>query len=94
METTETARHVAYLAPELGAVSSTFVYREIAALRARGFRVSLFSTRRPSDHVMSAEAKPFADETTYLYEASVGAVLLGVSRFKFRHPIRYIAVVT
>ena len=57
---------ISYLAPEFGALSSTFVYREIAELRERGYSVQILSTRRPADSVISAEAVPFVYETEYL----------------------------
>lgn len=40
--------HIAYLGPEIPALSATFVYREIIGLRERGHRVSVFSVKKPA----------------------------------------------
>ena len=41
--------HLAYAVNTFPALSETFVAREVTALRARGFRVSVYTFRRPSD---------------------------------------------
>jgi len=80
---------VAYLAPEFGAVTSTFVYREIEALEALGAHVDTYSTRRPADRVVSAEAVPLVERTTYLYDIPKARVLLDVAIVKATSPLCY-----
>ena len=66
---------IAYIAPELGTLTSTFVYREVEALRKRGYEVVPFSTLRPREKVVSEEARRVVDETDYLYDRSRGRIL-------------------
>jgi glycosyltransferase involved in cell wall biosynthesis len=72
----------------MGALTSTFIYREIQALRDQGVLISSFSTRRPAETVISAEARPFVDETVYLNEQGAGAALGGLFFHGLRHPIQ------
>lgn len=71
--------HVAYIAPELGALTSTFVYREIEALRRRGVAVSTFSTRRPAGGAASEEARALVEATVYLYDTPKLGVMKAVA---------------
>lgn len=66
---------IAYIAPELGTLTSTFVYREVEALRKRGYEVATFSTMRPMERVVSEEAKRVVAETDYLYDRSRGRIV-------------------
>lgn len=68
--------NIAYIAPELGTLTSTFVYREIEALRKRGYTVATFSTLRPQERVVSEEARKLLSETDYLYDRSRRRVVL------------------
>lgn len=80
--------NIAYLAPELGALTSTFIYREVGALRKRGVTIALFSTSRPSDSQISEEALAIVEETCYLYDAPVHNIAAGAARHLIRHPLR------
>ncbi|MDX9971890.1 MAG: glycosyltransferase [FCB group bacterium] len=90
----ESQLNVAYLAPEFGAVTSTFIYREIEALESLGARVDTYSTRRPSESLVSAEAVPLIERTTYLYDLSKSQVLLDAGAMKFGSPLRYFQTAT
>ncbi len=81
---------VAYMAPQIGVLSATFVYRDVEGLRARGAEVSLFSLRRPRQAVTSAEADGFIRETCYLYDLGAGAVLRAAARRLLRCPRRFL----
>lgn len=59
---------IAYLAPEIPALSATFVYEEILGLERRGFKIVSFSVRRPA-HPANAQAA-LAARTINLYEAT------------------------
>ena len=84
---------VAYLVPDLGAVSSTFLYREIGALRDQGVEVVTFSTRRPgADATTSAEARSYVDETFYLADYGVTQVLRCAALALARQPTRFVRV--
>ena len=84
------ASHVAYLAPSLGAVTSTFIYREIEAVRARGIEVATFSTRRPSGEVISAEAEELVANTTFLYELPRSEIVIDALTMAIRRPLRFL----
>lgn len=86
------ALHIAYLAPELGAVTSTFVHREIRQLRRFGITVTCFSTHHPKDCVVSDEAEPFLSETTFLYKASLLHMAQSTLRQLARGPAHFMRV--
>jgi glycosyltransferase involved in cell wall biosynthesis len=58
---------ISYLAPELPALSATFIYEELLGLEERGFRVLPISIRRPSAAAVGQEE--LAGRTLYLYES-------------------------
>lgn len=60
---------VAYLAPEIPALSATFVYEELLALERRGVAVLPFSVHRPSAAAPGHEA--LARRTRVLYDGGV-----------------------
>ncbi|MFO7974400.1 MAG: glycosyltransferase family 4 protein [Candidatus Hydrogenedentota bacterium] len=81
--------NIAYLAPELGALTSTFIYREVQALQKRGISIRLFSTTRPDEGQVSHEARSIIDETTYLYDARLLTILAGALNCLAHHPLRF-----
>lgn len=81
-------QRVAYIASELGALSGTFVYREIRELRRQGTEVVCFGTRRPDDPVRSEEAEAVVAETTYLYDSSKRRLAWDAASYATRHPLR------
>ncbi|RME43073.1 MAG: hypothetical protein D6796_13555, partial [Caldilineae bacterium] len=64
---TPPAATIAYIAQMLPNLHATFIYREIFALRKRGFRLLPLSVRRPDPRQLSAEAKPLLAETRYIF---------------------------
>ena len=56
---------IAYLAPEIPALSATFVYEEINALRSLGVQVFSFSVRKPV--AMAKDENYLIENTEYLY---------------------------
>lgn len=82
---------VAYMAPQIGVLSGTFVYRDIEGLRAQGAAVRVFSMRRPAQAVTSAEAEAFIRETAYLYDHGPAAVLAAAARQFRRRPGRFLS---
>lgn len=61
-------RSVAYLAPEIPALSATFVYEEIHALERRGIHVVPFSVHVPSNPAEGQDA--LASRVTVLYQGN------------------------
>ncbi len=80
---------IAYIAPQIGALSTTFVYRDIEGLRAQGLEVAVFSVQRPDESVLSEEARPFIGETQYLYDHGTAAFLAAALRQAFHRPGRF-----
>ncbi len=64
------------MAPEIPALSATFVYEEILALERRGYRIAPFSVRYPAH--LAADQTELASRVTYLYEfPKLGIIFLG-----------------
>jgi colanic acid/amylovoran biosynthesis glycosyltransferase len=56
---------IAYLGPEIPALSATFVYEEILALSSRGLRTTIFSVHKPTSIAVGHE--DLMNRTHYLY---------------------------
>lgn len=80
---------MAYIAPQIGVLSGTFVYRDIEGLRAQGMEVTVFSVSRPDQSVLSEEARPFIEEAQYLYDQGAAAFLAAALRQAFHRPGRF-----
>lgn len=85
-------RVIAYLAPEVPALSATFVYQEIIELKKQNVDVKSVSIHRPKDTALSEELKMLESETFYLYEQSSFKVLLNNIYLFVSNPFRYISV--
>lgn len=66
---------IAYLAPEIPALSATFVYEELLALERRGFRIKPISVRPPA--APASDQKELAARVTNLYGGSRVKLVLG-----------------
>lgn len=82
-------RPIAYLTLEYGALTSTFVYREVQALRERGMPVVTASVHRPRDQVISGEARSELDATFFLYARPKTARAAAVARMARRRPAAF-----
>ena len=84
---------MAYLAPEIPALSATFVYKEILALEALGTEVVSFSVHRP--HVIASESEldSLKKNVHYLYELSFLAGIFANFNLLFKHPFNYIKTI-
>lgn len=65
MNTNSTKQVIGYLSPALPALSETFVYEELLALRDRGVEVVPFSVRKPE--LIASAQLALADQTINLY---------------------------
>lgn len=72
--TTSPSPVIGYLAPELPALSATFVHEELLGLERRGFRVQPFTVRRPAAPAPGQEA--LAARTQVLYDRGAPAMVL------------------
>ncbi len=82
---------IAYLAPEIPALSATFVYHEILALRDKGFDVLPVSVHPPSSPATEECASLLAAETIQLYPQGAVSFLTAAVFMKVRHPLRYLS---
>lgn len=80
---------VAYLAPELPALSATFVYNEILQLEALGVQVVPFSVHQPSSAVNEPKVKHLAKRTINLYAQSIVKVIKDNLACLFKRPVCY-----
>ncbi len=80
---------IAYLAPELPALSATFVYQEILAVERKGVRVIPFSVHPPAVAAKEYLAKKLAHRTRILYQQPKYRVLAASLFQLLRHPGRF-----
>lgn len=80
---------IAYLAPEIPALSATFVYHEILALRDKGFDILPISVHPPASQATEDCARLLASETIQLYPQGTASFLAAAVYYKLRHPLRY-----
>jgi glycosyltransferase involved in cell wall biosynthesis len=81
---------IAYLAPELPALSATFVYNEILQLEALGTEVVPFSVHASTSNIQEPRVQALAAKTFNLYAQSKGAVLADNVVMLASHPINYV----
>lgn len=80
---------IAYLAPEIPALSATFVYNEILELGKKGIKVKPFSVHRPSHIASEPSLADLKKDVFHLYETSKGQVLLDSLTMLVTHPVGY-----
>lgn len=83
---------IAYLAPEMPALSATFVYQEILELKKMGLCIIPISVHRPANTAQSDKLKELEQETFYLYEQSRVSILLRNIFLAFSAPVKYLSV--
>jgi glycosyltransferase involved in cell wall biosynthesis len=81
---------IAYLAPEIPGLSSTFVYNEIFALTAMGFDIKTFSVHKSDNYGADPRLHALTKTTVYLYEQGFFPVLKSNIAVFFRNPCRYL----
>ena len=84
-------KRIAYLAPEIPALSATFVYHEILALREKGFEVLPVSVHPPASPATEECATLLAKETLQLYPLGTVSFLAAAIYCNLRHPLRYLS---
>ena len=81
---------IAYLAPEIPALSATFVTGEILEMERLNFSVLPISVHRPFSPATESEAKRLSRVTSYLYEQRLSALFFSHLRRLVTRPLRYI----
>ena len=79
---------IVYLAPEIPALSATFVYHEILALRKRGFHILPVSVLVPTAAALEQEALDMEKETIHLYALGMPSFLAALLTIAFSYPGR------
>src|SRR5690242_9237342 len=85
------AMKVGYVMQKYPSLTLTFVYREVAALRAAGVTVDTFSIWKPRRGELSQEALPHLEETFYIFPLSLARFVASHLNYLLRHPRRYAA---
>ena len=81
---------IAYLAPEIPALSATFVYNEIIALQKKGYTVIPISVHVPSSPVTENRVSTLTEQTHYLYKEKGLITLMANLTMLCTAPLRYI----
>jgi len=85
---------IAYLAPEIPALSATFVYKEILALQELGVDVTCFSVHKPHSVANDAELNSLKQKTSILYQSAKLAVIQSHLILLLKSPVTYFSTLT
>ncbi len=85
-------KKIAYLAPEIPALSATFVYQEILHLQELNIEIKPVSIHRPGNKASSDVLKKLESETFYLYEQSFFKVIILNLFLIILSPLKYFSV--
>ena len=85
--------NIAYLAPEIPALSATFVYQEILQLEKMGLKINPVSIHRPINKALGDELERLEVRTFYLYEQSSVKVVISNIVLLLSSPIRYFSTI-
>lgn len=80
---------IAYLAPEIPALSATFVYNEILQLEELGTEVISFSVHKPNSNIQEERVSALETRTVNLYAESKWLVLKSHLILLTVHSVRY-----
>lgn len=81
---------VAYLAPEIPALSATFVYNEILSLEKMGFEILPISVHVPQATAQEDDVRGLVEKTHYLYRESLWVLALANLSSMSRRPGKYL----
>jgi colanic acid/amylovoran biosynthesis glycosyltransferase len=82
---------IAYISQTLPSLTTTFIYREVLALREMGFSISTFAIWKPNPNQLSQESKSLVDTTFYVFPISWSKFFVAHLYFLLSRPIRYIS---
>ena len=80
---------IAYLAPEIPALSATFVYNEIFQLEKLGLDVATFSVHDNQAIFSDLDLQDLKKRTSFLYQTSMLTVVLDQLQLLLKHPSLY-----
>ena len=85
-------KRIAYLAPEIPALSATFVYNEILGIQKKGYHVTPISVHKPKKLAQDKGVEQLRRSTFYLYDQGLAAFLLSACSQLVNYPVRTIQV--
>jgi len=68
-------KRIAYLAPELPSLSTTFVFNEILALKKLGTEIHTYSVHQPNNKAHGRQAEQMTSKTMVIYEQSLAIAI-------------------
>ncbi|MBF0119518.1 MAG: glycosyltransferase family 4 protein [Desulfobacterales bacterium] len=83
---------IAYIAPEIPALSATFVYHEILQLEQEGFDILPISIHVPQNFAMEDKVKLLAEKTIYFYKNHFIDFFWHVILFAMKNPHSFFRV--
>jgi len=83
---------IAYLAPEIPALSATFVYNEILSLQRKGFKISPISVHYPKSKALEKEVEYLFQDTFYLYDSTKWDLLTACLKVFILNPLKFVSV--
>ncbi len=86
---TKKIKKIAYLAPEIPALSATFVYNEIIGLETQGFKIVPVSVHVPNSIVHDDAAIRLKNKTHYLYQSGLLRIILANLKIIVTKPFSY-----
>ena len=84
---------IAYLAPEIPALSATFVYQEILQLEKLGLKINSASIHRPINKATGCDLENLENRTFYLYEKPLVKVITSNLFLCISSPARYFSTI-
>jgi glycosyltransferase involved in cell wall biosynthesis len=81
---------IAYLAPEIPALSATFVYNEILSLEKKGVLIVPISVHVPASPAVEETLHSLRARTIYLYRQSAWTFLKSNLKWLLKSPLRYL----
>jgi colanic acid/amylovoran biosynthesis glycosyltransferase len=82
---------IAYILQAYPSLTMTFIYREVLALQAKGFNITIFSVWKPAKNKLSPETRSLMDNTHYLFPISWGQFFITHLAFFLKHSLKYIS---
>jgi len=81
---------IGYITQSFPSLTTTFIYREVLALREIGFDIVTFAIWKPNISKLSEESKDLVDSTFYVFPISWSKLLVAHLYFLFTRPLKYL----
>jgi glycosyltransferase involved in cell wall biosynthesis len=82
---------IAYITQSFPSLTTTFIAREVSALRKIGLHIVTFAVWRPNPNSLSEESKDFVKSTYYVFPISWVKFIVAHLYFLLAHPVKYIS---